>query len=445
MKAFHKKLLAVTLPIIVQNLLSSSLSFADTLMIGQIGENALAAVGVANQVFFLINLVFFGISSGTSIFLSQYYGAKDYAKMKKTMALAASICLLCATLVSLFSFFFPQVIMKLFTKDATVILLGNTYLRWVAVSYIFSSISTSFSIGFRSVTRSHIPMISTLISMLTNILLNAILIFGLGPLPALGVRGAAIATALSRLLEVVILISFAYRGEGEKFAFKGKADFEWNSSFVKTFFSTALPVVFNETFWSIGMILYKIAYSRLGTSAIATVNITESIANYFFIIALGLGNGSTVILGNTLGEGKLEEAKSQAREILLLCFLTGALMMVLELLFSPLFTSWFNVTSEASEMAIKCLRLNAVAQPLRGVSCALVVGVLRAGGDTKAAMACELSVIYFIGLPIAFILASLGYPLNIVYICTLIEEGGKIITGGIRYRQDKWRVQLAER
>ncbi|MBQ2259175.1 MAG: MATE family efflux transporter, partial [Spirochaetales bacterium] len=350
-----KKLLIIALPIMLQNLISSSLSFVDTLMIGQIGQEHIAAVGIANQVYFLISLFFFGISSGTSIFLSQYYGSGEYDKMRKTMAFAISICLIGSIFMAIFSFFFPEIIVHCFSTDPPVVKYGVEYMKIVAFSYIFSAISSTLSIGFRSISKAQLPLAITFISLSTNAIGNYLLIFGIGPFPELGVAGAAIATFFARLLEMALLIILTWRKGGAVFAFKTKQDFQFEKPFLLGYLKTSFPVLLNEVFWSLGMTLYKVAFARLGTEALATVNITESIANFFFIAMLGIGNASTILLGNTLGRGEREKAMRWATKLIYLSIGIGIFMGALEIALAPFFTSMFNVSVAVALTAIASL------------------------------------------------------------------------------------------
>ena len=441
-----KKLFIIALPIMLQNLLSSSLSFVDTLMIGQLGQEHIAAVGIANQIYFLISLFFFGISSGTSIFLSQYYGSGEYDKMRQTSAFAFSLCLIGSVCMAVFSFICPEFIIRFFSEDPLVIESGSVYMRYVAFSYIFSAISSTVSIGFRAISKAQLPLLITFISLTSNAIGNYLLIFGIGPFPELGVAGAAIATFLSRLLEVVLLVYLAWRRGGAVFAFRSKKDFSFRGDFIRSYAKTSFPVLLNEVLWSLGMTLYKVAFARLGTEALATVNITESIANFFFVAMLGIGNGATILLGNTLGAGEKEKAKRWAKALIYLSLGVGVIMGLLEIALAPFFASLFNVSAAVALTAIASLRVNGVLQPIKSINMTTIVGILRAGGDTRYAMIAELIGVYFVGVPIAFIGASLlRLPLEYVYLLLGLEEATKTILSLTRIKTGKWANVLSSK
>lgn len=445
-KEMMKKLLVLALPIMLQNLISTSLTFADTLMIGQLGQNELAAVGITTQVYFLISLFFFGISSGTSIFLSQYYGSGEYEKMRRTMAFGFTLCLIGALLMALFSFFFPEVLLMCFTKDQSVIAFGVTYLKIVAPSYLFAAVSAVLSIGFRAESKANIPMLISVYSLTQNAVGNYLLIFGIGPFTKMGVAGGALSTTLARIVEMSLLLYFTYRRGGECFAFRKGNDFKWDKAFLSSFTTTSLPVLFNEVFWALGMTLYKVAFALLGTEALATFNIVDSIDNLFFIAILGIGNGATILLGNTLGAGEKDKAERWAKKLIILSFFIGLIMGLLEFTLSPLFTTWFSISDSVRTTSILSLKARGISQPFRSISTLVIIGILRSGGDTKFAAISEMAGVYLVGVPIAFIGAAvLKLPLEMIYLALVVEEIAKIIFSFPRIVSKKWAHILTDK
>lgn len=205
-KEFIQRLLMLALPIMGQNLLISSVSFVDTLMIGMVGEVQLAAVGLANQLFFLISLFYFGVSSGAAIFVSQYWGSQDLKRMHKVIGIALITNLVGSLVATIGSLFFPHQLLMIFTKDALVVELGSQYLVIVAVSYLFTAVVMIYSAALRSTTDARTPLYTSALSIIVNVILNYVLIFGKLGFPKLGVAGAAIATAIARLAEMLLLL-----------------------------------------------------------------------------------------------------------------------------------------------------------------------------------------------------------------------------------------------
>ena len=442
--SFYKTLMVIALPIMLQNLLSTSLSFVDTLMIGQLGANQIAAVGIANQIFFLINLLIFGIASGASIFFAQYYGAGRKDELEKITALALSISLIASLLFTLVSIFFPENIVYLFTTQLEVVQISSQYQRWVAISYMFFAISFIHSIAFRSTGKGNIPLVASFISLGLNAIGNYLLIFGVGPFPALGAEGAAIATTLSRFIEMVILLVISYKNK-ESFRIRNFNAFRWQSEFIKIYFITCLPVLLNEMLWSLGMTAYKIGYSKLGVDTLACINVSESIANFFFVFMMGLGNATTILLGQIIGNGDLDRAKIGAKRTLQLALIVGSIMGLLMALSASSFTSLFNVSTQIKQMSVKCLFVRSLFQPLCSLNMVLFVGILRSGGDTRYSLISEISCVWLIGVTMAFLGAGvLKLPIYIVVAMTSLEEVAKLLVVYPRYKSGKWIKSLAK-
>ena len=437
-KQFYTRLSAIALPIVLQNLLTSSLSFLDTLMIGQIGSVQIAAVGVANQIFFLVNLFIFGIASGASIFFAQYYGAKEYKELERVMGLGFTVSIIGSFLWAIVSLLFPEAIMHIFTDDPLAISCGAEYQRIVAVSYIFFAITMIHGFAYRSIGKANLPLKASFISLCTNAVGNYLLIFGIGPFPELGVAGAAIATLFSRFLEMVIMLYWVYKKKAP-FRIQSKNAFIWKSEFIKLYLKTSLPVLCNEMLWALGMTAYKVAYSSLGIDMLAAVNVTESIANFFFVAVMGIGNATTIVLGHTIGAGERDKAKLYASRTLKLSFLIGIVMGTLMALFAQFFASWFNITDSVKHIAVLCLLVTACLQPFKSLNMVLFVGVLRSGGDTRYALLGETSCVWLVGVPMSFLGATLLHlPLYIVYIMVGLEELCKLAIALPRYKSGKW-------
>lgn len=435
-------MLSIALPVVFQGLLTNSLSFVDTLMIGQLGEQAIAAVGLANQMFFLISLLFFGISSGSSIFMSQYWGAGNEKNIKRVIALSVTIAFLGAGLASIASFFIPTQLMHIFTYDKVVVDFGVTYLKIVAVSYVFSAISQVFSTALRVIGKAKTPLWVALFSLSLNALGNYFLIFGVGPFPVLGVAGAAIATAVSRLAEVVLLIIITYT-KHPVLAIKDTSAFRWDKKFLALIIPTSLPVLLNEIFWALGMTTYKIAFSKMGISALAAVNVTESIGNLFFVAMMGVSNATLIMIGIKIGEGRNDLARLYAKRFILIALVVGIGAGLLEATMAPWFANLFNIGEEVRRMAVFCLFANAMLLPIKSINMAVIVGILRAGGDTRFSMFAEMFGVWAVGVPLAFI-GALVLHLSIwqLYLLLGMEEATKLCIGLVRVKKDSWITDL---
>ena len=444
-KELISKLFLVAFPIMLQSLVQSGLGFLDTLMIGQLGEAEVAAIGGANQFYLFLQMAFFGLNSGGSIFLAQYFGAKNLDEMRKVTTFTTVISIIIGTLGWIFVSFFPLSFMSLFSQDERVIETGIVYLRTVGFSYIFVGFSMMYSGAFRAMGDAKTPMYTTVFSLFLNAVLNALLIFGLGPFPRLGVFGGALATVISRLTEALLLIIISIRRKAP-FVTRRREDFKWDKSFIKAMGSTGLPAFLHETLWSIGSILYKISYSSLGTAAFAAFNIDMTIQDLFFVAGLGLANGSGVILGNIIGEGDKEKAQRWSMKIILYTLSIGVFMSIMELIISPMMISLYNISPEAVSTAVKALFSFSFLLPFEMTGVVIMVGILRSGGDSRYSLLSEIIPMYLLSIPLAFIGSKyLHLSLWAILLFKLSEIIPKMIIGGVRVRSGKWIKDLSLR
>jgi len=413
-------------------------------MITKVSEEALAAVGLANQMYFLITLFYFGVSSGAAIFVAQYWGAKQIEKLHRTMGIALSIGLIGAFVSAFVSLFFPTLIMNVFTQDPIVVAYGIDYLRIVSVSYLMTALVMIYSASLRSTGDSKTPMYITMISLIVNVILNYGLILGNFGLPRLEVKGAAIATLIARTLEMLILLFIIYRRKSA-IAAPLKTLFSFNFEEVKSYLVTCFPVILNEIFWSLGMVFYKIAFARLGTTVIASVNVSQSIEHLFFVVLIGVSNAAAIIIGNKIGENDIPLAQKYASTLIKLVIVVGILMGIGLFTLAPIIPRLFTLSDYVYEITVLSLRSMALLIPIKAVTMLIVVGILRSGGDTKFSMIVELTGVWGIGVPLAFI-GALVFKLPIYYLYLLVglEEFFKASIGYYRIRSNKWITRLVE-
>ncbi len=441
-RTFYRSLFTLAIPIMLQNFLASSLSFVDTLMIGQLGKVEIAAVGLANQMFFLVILIFFGISSGSAIFFAQFWGKKDLQSIHKTLGLALTIGLPIAALIAAASIFTPVLIMKIFTIDTAVIGVGAEYLRIVGISYLFSATTFIFSAALRSTENPRIPLLVSAISMTTNALLNYLLIFGKFGFPQMGVRGAAIATTFSRGLEMVLVLTISYARKKPSAAPLHEL-FSFSRTFTVKFLKTASPVILNELAWSLGMVLYKVVFARMGTDYIAAANVTEAIQSLFFIVFIGTANGSAILIGKKIGQQQYATATDYASGSLILGFLTGAVVGAVMIAAARVIPMAFNISQDIQAMATRSLVVLGCLLSVKIFNLHSIVGVLRSGGDTRFSLFLEMTSVWCVGVPLAFIGGLLLHlPLHLVYLLVSLEELYKMIISGRRAKTGNWLNDL---
>lgn len=438
-KIFLKTMLAIALPIALQNLITSSVNMVDTLMISSLGQTSIAAVGLANQFFFFYVLIVFGINSGSSIFIAQYWGKEDIPSIRKVLGLAVSLSALVGIVFTVTAVLFPQFIMRILINEPEVIRLGSDYLRIVALSYIPTALAFAFSVALRTTGKPQIPMKISAISFITNTSLNYILIFGKLGIPAMGVKGAALATVIARFIEIGVTLYAIYSKDGV-LAASIKELFSWNKEFFNKYIKTTYPVILAEGAWSLGQVMYSIAYAKLGEEATAAIQITNTIQNVFFVLVRGLANACTVMIGSKIGSGNEEEAYEYAKKFMILAMLLGLMLGIIQALTPNLTLKLFRGIDQSlyhtSKNLLIVMGLTFVIKVLGATG---IVGVLRGGGDTTFAMILDAGTVWVIGVPVAFIGALLlDIPVYLIYAIVTIEELIKVILIIPRIISKKW-------
>ena len=437
-KKFLSTMIRLASPIMLQNLVFSSLGLVDGLMIGQLGEEAVAAVGVANQVFFLVTLLLFGITSGTAIFTAQYWGQKDISRIQGVLGLSLLMSLIGAALFSLIAILIPSRVMGIYSTDQNVLMLGAPYLKIVALSYIFTAVTNSFSAALRSTENVRLPMLISLLALSLNTFLNYCLILGNLGFPALGVQGAAIATVISRLLESILLLLICY---AKKLPVAARIQDLINYRILplQKFYSTLLPVIATELAWSFGIATYNVVYARIGTESIAAVNIAGSLDRLIFVVFFGIGNACAIMIGNRIGAGEKRLAQEYGRRFLIFAVggavILGAMMMALA---APLL-SIYKVSPETINFTFRVLIAMAISLPVRSINMILLIGILRSGGDTRYAFFIDAGMVWMIGVPLAFLGAFVFHlPIYWVYPLILTQEIISMSLGLHRFISRRW-------
>ncbi|MDF2952605.1 MAG: mate efflux family protein [Anaerocolumna sp.] len=441
-KAFVNKTIRITVPIAMQGFLNTALNFADTLMIGKLGETTIAAVGLANKVFFVFTLLIFGIVSGSGILTAQYWGKREIANIRKVLGISLILVLGGSLLFLIPAMIRPELIMRIFTTSSETIRIGAIYLAIIAISYPFTAITNAYISLLRGINEVKAPVIISTIAIFVNIILNYILIFGKLGFPVLGVAGAAIATVIARIVECGALLFVVYWEKGPAAA-KFRELLAFDKSFINKFFSTALPVIANEFMWGLGVTMYSLVYGRMGDGAVAAITVTQTVEQIFIVIFMSISNGSAVILGNEMGAGHLEDADEHAKNLITIQVLLSFAAGILAFFIRQPIIRLFSVSGEVEQFINFCFIVFILYLPFKMFNFINIVGILRSGGDTKACLFLDVSGVWFIGIPMAYIGGMvLHLPIYWVYAMVLTEEVYKFILGYIRYRKKKWLRNL---
>lgn len=437
-QGFFSTLVTIALPIILQNLMQSLVNMLDTIMVGQLGSVAIASVGLGNQIFFLLNMVLFGISSGAAIFVAQYWGKKDITGVRRTLGLALTLATVVATLFMLVAVIAPYFLIGLYSNDPLVVQEGGKYLRLVALSYPITAIGFVYAQTFRSTEQVRLPMVATLVSLTANAILNYLLIFGIGFFPVMGVQGAAVATVISRTIELIILVGIGYK---RKYAAAAqlKEIISFDMGFAGRYIRIALPVIINETLWGLGITLQNSIFSHAGTDAISAFNICSTISQLTWIFFIGTGSAAAIIIGKQIGAGQRELAIKSANTFGWFMPVLAAVVALALLPLSKMLPIFFDVEKEILQQAKMMLLVLMVSYPFKSFNMCMVVGVCRSGGDTVFAALIDVLTLWLVALPMGYITGLvLGLEPWMVYACILAEEPIKAIMGFVRLRSKKW-------
>jgi len=437
-KDFFRAMLALAVPVAFQQLITAGLNMIDVLMVGQLGEASVAALGLANQIFFLLILFLFGVTSGMSIFTAQYWGKGDTENIRKVLGICLTLAVSVALLFSLAAILIPEKLMGFYTEDPEVIKLGSSYLRIVGLSYVLTAISVSYISILRSITQVTMTVIVSVCALVLKTALGYTLIFGHFGFPALGVRGAAIGTSVGWVFESLLLIVLVYVLK-TPLAANPLTFFRFDRTFVARILKTSMPAALNEVLWSFGITTYNAVYARIGTTAIAAININATIEELMFVLFIGLGNACSVMVGNKIGEGNKDVAFEYSRRITIIAVFLSLVGGVVVFFVRDLVSQLYELSPVALHNLKMIMMVYALSAWLRVFNFMLFIGALRAGGDTRYAMFTELFSIWLIGVPAALIGGFvLHLPVYMVYAMVLLEEAVKAIIIFRRYLSQKW-------
>jgi MATE family, multidrug efflux pump len=407
-------------------------------MVGQLGETSVAALGLANQIFFLLILFLFGITSGMSIFTAQFWGKGDTEEIRHVLGICLTIAVSVAALVSLAAIAVPDKLMGFYTEDVAVIKLGSDYLRIVGLSYVFTAITVSYIAVLRSITQVTLTVSVAVLALALKTIIAYLFIFGVGGLPALGVRGAALGTCVGWVFQAILLLVLVYVRK-TPLAANPLSFFRFERSFLFNVLKTSMPAAINEILWSFGITTYNAVYARIGTDAIAAININATIEELMFVLFIGLGNACSVMVGNKIGAGGKDVAFEYGRRFTILGVMAALVAGAIVFTLRETVISLYQISPSAAQDLRGLMLVYSLSSWLRIFNFMLFIGALRAGGDTRYAMFMELFSVWMIGVPCALLGGFvLHLPVYGVYAMVLLEEAVKAIVIFRRFISRKW-------
>lgn len=436
-EGFYKDLWTLMLPIAVQNLITAGVSMADVVMVGQLNQTALSASSLAGQVAFVLNFVFYGMVSSVTLMAAQYWGKGDRQVLAKILGLGLYISLTVSVTAALLASFVPKTVMSFWTNDEELIEVGARYLRLVAPSYLCAGLTQPYIAVMRSCERVKFSMVLSMITLSLNVVLNAILIFGLLGMPALGIEGAAIATTISRGVELLIcLIDF----NKQKILPKSLRNmFRLPRTLLADFRKYALPAFLNDVLWGFAYNMNSVIMGHLGSDMVAANSMVTVVRDVLTTVGFGISSAASIMLGKELGQGQPETAKRDASSLIRVTLICAVVSGLLLFIASPWIPSLAKVSEVSAGYMVKMLWMNVPYQAGMLINTLLIASVLRCGGDTRYGMVLDITTMWGWAVPVGLLAAFVfKFPPLVVYAFMCTDEFVKMPFAVHRYRSGKW-------
>lgn len=430
--------MALVIPMALQNLINTGVSACDVFMLGKVGETALSASSLARQVQYIMSLFLFGLTSGATVLTAQYWGKGDKKTIERILAMGMCMAVAVTAIFTLVSLLMPVTLIRIFTNESEVIREGVKYLRIVAFSYIAIGITDVYLYIMRSVERIKVATAVYLSSLICNVILNAVFIFGMFGCPAMGIRGAALATLLARILELILVIGYA-KIYNREILFRMKYFFHMDSGLLKDFLVCAVPVILNEVLWGIANSASTAILGHMGSAAVAANSVAQVTKEMSMVVSFGISNAAAIYLGKTIGEKKYEHARAYAERFIKLSILLGIGSAVIILLSSQMILmvmAMTPLTKDYLRFMMFVMAYYAVAQTLDET---VIVGIFRSGGDTRFGLIIDLTAMWgcsvLLGAAAAFVFHC---SVPVVYALLMSDELVKIPIIWGRYKNCSW-------
>ena len=440
-KNFRKKLLALVLPITFQQLMLAVVSASDALMVGVIGQDLLSAVSLASQVTFVYNLFLAALTIGTSMFAAQYWGKGDKNAIERILGIVLRTSMLVSAVFFAGTMFTPELLMRIFTEDPVLTVYGTDYLRIVSVTYLMCGISQIYLCIMKNSGLAAKSMVISSTAAGLNIILNAVLIYGLFGAPRMEAAGAAAATALSRVAELAwVLLELRKKG---RIKIRLRYILHPDQPMRKEFWHYTFPVLGNELVWGGGFTMYSVIMGHLGTDAVAANSIANIVKNLIASLAMGIGNGGAIIVGNELGAGKLEKAKLYGGKLCRIAVISGICSGIFLLAVSPAVLIVSDLSPTAEEYLKWMLVMCSYYMIGKYVNGTTISGIFCAGGDSRFGFLCDTITLWCFTVPAGFITAFvLKMPVLFVYFIINLDEIVKLPAVYRRYKKYRWLKDL---
>ena len=435
---FYRRVLAITLPIAIQNVINLGVNMMDIIMLGQLGDTAIAAANLGGQLFIILNVTGFGLASGAAVLIAQYWGKRDMLRIRQIFALSLRFALGASALFTVLGRLFPVQIMHIFATDADVIREGAAYLEWLSVSFVFYSFSNCYIMCLRAVEQVKVSIAVYSSSFFVNVFFNYCFIFGKLGAPELGVRGAALGTIMARLFECAAVLVYMYRIE-RTVCFTPKWLLRFRSGLFSDYVRNSVPVVSNELLWALGVAVTNLTIGHMGPSFTSAVSIVNVVNNLVSVFIFGMANATAVVVGKTIGEGRLADARRAANSTVVVSVVLSLVGTALLLAGQRPIMSLYNVSQQAHDTALILMTILAAIQPFQAVGTVMVVGVLRGGGDVRTNLILDSGLLWVLAIPLGLLGGFVfHWSAPVVFFCLRCDNIVKSILGFIRLCSGRW-------
>lgn len=438
---FYRQMFKLAIPIIIQNLLSAAVNSSDVIMLNYVGQSAISAVSLAANYSNILFMVYYGLGTGASLLCAQYFGKKNMQAIHAVEGIALRFSLAISALVALAAFTMPQRMLLLFASDQELIAIGSSYIRIMGITYLCWGVTEIYLAILRSIGRVTISMTLNMLAFGLNILLNAVFIFGLFGAPKLGVTGVAIATASSRLIQLVACVIVSLLSKDVKL--NPTYMFIRSKTLLNDFIHLSLPALGNDLSWSVAFSMYSVILGHLGTEAVAANSLVTVVRNVGSVFCFAIASAGTILLGRVMGQEELEKSKSYASRMLKMTVVAGAVGGVIVLAVTPFVLRFASLNDTAMHYLKYMLLINSYYIMGSAVNTALIAGVFRAGGDTKFGLICDTIDMWVYAVPLGFFAAFvLKLPVLWVYFLLCTDEFVKWPWVIRHYRKGEWAKNI---
>mgnify|MGYP002624140283 FL=1 len=442
-KEFKRQLIEIALPVTVQSLMQSSLGLIDQIMIGSLGSQSIAGIGLAGKFTSLFSVTATAFVTVAGILIAQYWGARNERGVRDSFYFPLYFTLLLTAAFTTLSLALPHRIMSLYADDPGTIEKAAVYLRWRAAEYLPAALTLFISTMLRNMNRAKLPALAGVASIAANTILNWIFIFGVGSVPRMEAAGAALATSLARFLELTIVLAL-FIAEKQKRRLNLRPVLTFSRSFVKNAFGILIPIIIGEFLWALGENMYAVIYGHLGTEPCAAMTLMYPIQGIVIGALCGIASAAGIIVGNSLGANNEEKAWTQALDFVRLTVGAGLILGFFVCLLSPLYVRLFNVPQETRAVTIKILLAFSFVFTAKVFNMVIGGGVLQSGGQTKFMTAVNIIGTWVFGVPLGFVSAYvLHLPIWWVYLILSLEEYVRLAISVALLNSRRWMKNVA--